>query len=301
MAFIRGATLTTATTFGHADTSNLGPTAGNGFYQRWPDDLALLRDLGITDIRLTFDWARLQPKPGDFDGDWSDRFEQILAASNAIGLSVWATLHDGAEPRWVTNEGGLHDDTVAEKWWPRFAERVADRFGENIAGWIPFAGIDDQLSATGWRNTWTTLTGGTAPVVAALGADHLDAVDDYLDTSDIIGIGLAHGELADSDPDDERLDQLRVRLHDAISAAAEAAAGHQLIISQFTPHHDDADVAGQIVGALVSAVTGAIADGVDLGAVFLDPAIAGPDSPNGLLSAERAAQPASDAYLPTAD
>lgn len=298
MTFARGATLTTATTFGHSDTSNLGPTAGNGFFKRWPDDLALLQELGITDIRLTFDWARLQPKPGDFDGDWSDRFEQMLAASNAIGLRVWATLHDGAEPRWITNEGGIHDDTVSEKWWPRFAERVADRFGENIAGWIPFAGIDPQLSTTSWQNTWTTLGGGTTPVVAALDADDPDAFGDFLDTCDIIGITLAHGELADSAPDDERLDQMRGRLHDTIATAAEAAADHQLIISQFTPHHDDPDVAGQIVATLVDAVDGAIAGGVNLGVVFLDPAIAGPDSPNGLLSATRSPQPASEAYLP---
>ena len=300
MTFTRGATLTTATTFGHADTSNLGPTAGNGFYKRWPDDLALLQELGITDIRLTFDWARLQPKPGDFDGDWSDRFEQMIAASDAIGLRVWATLHDGAEPRWVTNEGGIHDDTVAEKWWPRFAERVADRFGENIAGWIPFTSIDSQFSASAWRNTWTTLSGGSTPVVAALDAERLDSVVDYLETSDIIGITLAHGEVADSEPDDERLDQIRVRLHDTIGAAADSASDHYLIISQFTPHHHDADVAGQLVASFVDAVTGAIDDGVDLGVVFLDPAIAGPDSPNGLLSAERAPQPASKAYLPTA-
>ena len=300
MSFTRGATLTTAATFGHADTSNLGPTAGNGFYKRWPDDLALLQELGITDIRLSFDWARLQPKPGNFDGDWSDRFEQMIAASDAIGLRVWATLHDGAEPRWVTNEGGIYDDNVSEKWWPRFAERVADHFGDSIAGWIPFTAIDSKFSASAWRNTWATLGGGPVQVVAALDAERLDSVGDYLGSSDIIGIAMEDGEDTDSEPDDERLDQIRVRLHDTIGAAADSAADHQLIISQFTPHHHDADVAGQLVASFVDAVTGAIDDGVDLGMVFLDPAIAGPDSPNGLLSAERAPQPASKAYLPTA-
>jgi len=147
MTFVRGATLTTATTFGHADTSNLGPTAGNGFDQRWPDDLALLQHLGITDIRLTFDWARLQPKPGEFDGAWSDLFEQIVAAADAIELRVWATLHDGAEPRWITNEGGLPSDDVTERWWPRYVERVADKFGSGIAGWIPFAGVNGADAA----------------------------------------------------------------------------------------------------------------------------------------------------------
>jgi beta-glucosidase len=300
MSFTRGATLTTAATFGHADTSNLGPTAGNGFYKRWPDDLALLQELGITDIRLTFDWARLQPKPGNFDGDWSDRFEQMIAASDAIGLRVWATLHDGAEPRWVTNEGGIYDETVSEKWWPRFAERVADRFGDSIAGWIPFTAIDSQFSASAWHNTWTTLGGGPVQVVAALDAERLDSVSDYLGSSDIIGIAMEYGEETDSEPDDEGLDQIRVRLHDTIGAAAEAAADQQLIISEFTPNHHDADVSGQLVTSFVNAATGATDDGIDLGVVFLNPAISGPDSPNGLLSAERAPQPTSEAFLSAA-
>ena len=45
MTLRRGAALTTAATLGHADTADLGPTAGNGFRTRWPDDLAALQDL----------------------------------------------------------------------------------------------------------------------------------------------------------------------------------------------------------------------------------------------------------------
>ena len=300
MTFARGATLTTANTFGHADTSDLGPTAGNGFYKRWPDDLALLQEIGITDLRLTFDWARLQPKPGEFDGAWSERFEQMLAASDAIGLRVWATLHDGAEPRWVTNEGGLGDDDVAEKWWPRFVEKVADRFGPQLTGWMPFASINNDLNAVLWRNTWTTLNSGDAPVVAAIDALRADEIQNYLETSDVIGLVLSHEELADPEPTDDQFDELRRRLHDTIGEAAAQTGDHRLVIAQFTPHHDVADVAdvaGRIVSSFVDAVDGAIADGVALDTVFLDPAIASPDSPVGLLSSDRSAQPAAIAYL----
>ncbi len=297
MTFVRGATLTTATTFGHADTSNLGPTAGSGFYKRWPDDLALLQEIGITDVRLTFDWARLQPKPGEFDGAWSEQFEQMLAASDAIGLRVWATLHDGAEPRWIINEGGLGHDDVAEKWWPRFVEKVADRFGPQLAGWMPFASINNDLNVALWRNTWTTLNSGDAPVVAAIDALRGDEIQNYLETSDVIGLVLAHEEMADPEPTDEQFDEIRRRLHDTMGEAAAQAGDHRLVIAQFTPHHDDADVAGRIVTSFVDAVDGVIADGITLDTVFLDPAIAGPDSPVGLLSSERTAQPAAAAYL----
>lgn len=300
MTFQRGATLTTATTFGHADSSNLGPTAGNGFYKRWPDDLALLQELGITDIRFTLDWARLQPKPGAFDGAWADRFDQILAASKAIGLRVWATLHDGAEPKWVTNEGGLGDAIVAETWWPRFAEKVADRFGSDVVGWVPFAAIDPLLTPQAWRNTWTTLSNGEAPVVASVDATNIEHISSFLDTSDIIGVVLSHGELADCEPDDERLGLMRSRLREMVGEAAAVHTG-RLAVTQFTPHHDDADVAGQIVATFVEALDAAVDDGVDLDVAFLDPAISGPDSPNGLLTGERVAGPAAEAYLPRVD
>ena len=66
-------------------------------------------------------------------------------------------------------------------------------------------------------------------MVAALDAERLDSVGDYLGSSDIIGIAMEDGEDTDSEPDDERLDQIRVRLRDTIGAAAEAAADQQLI------------------------------------------------------------------------
>ena len=297
MTFVRGAALTTATTFGHADTSNLGPTAGNGFCARWPDDLALLHDLGITDLRFSFDWARLQPKPGDLDGAWSDRFEQILAAADAIGLRLWATLHDGAEPRWVTNEGGLDNVDVAERWWPRFAEKVADRFGSHVAGWIPFAEIDTALDTAVWRNAWTTLNGGDAPVVAAIDADSVAEVSNYMDTSDMIGLVLTHGQITNPEPSDQQFDQLRRRLHDAMGGAAAQAGDHRIVVAQFTPNHDDPDVAGRIVSSFVDAANDAIADGIRLDAAFIDPAISRSDSPIGLLSSERTPQPTAAAYL----
>ena len=44
---------------GYADTADVGPTAGNGFYRRWPDDLAALQDAGFEDRLL--DWYAAHP------------------------------------------------------------------------------------------------------------------------------------------------------------------------------------------------------------------------------------------------
>ena len=83
MTFERGASLTTATTLGFSDAADLGPTAGNGFHTSWRDDLAALSELGLTALRIPLDWARLQPKPGELDGNWAEWFDDVLTAVDA--------------------------------------------------------------------------------------------------------------------------------------------------------------------------------------------------------------------------
>ncbi len=136
------------------------------------------------------------------------------------------------------------------------------------------------------------LGGGSAPVVASLPASDAPAIAGYLDTSDRIGLVLAHRSA-----DDGRLDELGERLHASIRECAEAAADTTLIITQFTPDHDDPNIAGTIVEHFVHALDSAIGDGVDCPTAFLDPAVAAPNSTIGLLDVDRQPTAAARHYL----
>lgn len=308
MTFLRGAALTTATTLGYADSADLGPTAGNGFYRRWPDDLAALQDVGVTDLRLTLDWARLQPKPGALDGDWAERFEQILRAARAIDLRTWVTLHDGSIPRWLDNEGGLTDADALSTWWPRWVEPAADRYGDLADAWIPFCAIPGAASTSAWADTWGILGGGSAAVVASIGPD-----DDPASTISFVrgrchrlGVALANdandakdgaNEAKDDNGDggeSHRDEQWGNRLR----GSAEAIDGPALVISGYDAESTDSAQAGARVERLVAMLDGALDDGVTVEACFVEPAIAGPDSSVGLLDRDRARTPIADAYLP---
>src|SRR6266545_366075 len=120
-----GAVLTTAATLGHP------PAFGNGFHTRAAEDLRLLADLGLGEVRVGVDWARLQPEPGRLDDD------------RAAGLAMWATLWEGPVPGWFADEGGFADDRAAGRWWPRWVETAADAFGDRVDGWFP---MDDPVS-----------------------------------------------------------------------------------------------------------------------------------------------------------
>jgi len=296
MSFRRGAALTTSTTLGFADNADLGPSAGNGFYRRWPDDLAALQDAGVTDLRLTLDWARLQPKPGSLDSDWLERFEQMVSASTAIGMRTWATLHDGSIPKWFDNEGGFDDNEAFARWWPRWVEVAADRFGDAVHGWVPFAELPSGATTGPWRDTWTILE-GVHPVIASIDADTMPvaALDGHMDT---IGLTLPVEWALDSDVGDRELESASVRWGQLIRDTADEVDAAAVAITGFEPRHGDAETAGRIVAQLVGSVDDAIHDGVGVDVCFLAPAIGSAESPVGLLDQDRAATPASVAFLP---
>lgn len=301
MTFARGVTLPIATTLGHADTSSLGPTAGNGFFQRWPDDLAMLVASDVDAVRITFDWARLQPRPGEFSGDWVEWYDNVIAASDALGIAVWATMYDAGVPKWFDNEGGLDDDSATIRWWPRFVERVAERFGDTVHGWIPFAVLPSDLPLEAWTDTWGILGAGPPPVATSFAfADGVGHIARRLEQLDIVGLALDTTIDIDINPTDDEVRIAGDRWADAIYEAVDAAASKPLLITEFTPDHHDPEVSALLVARLVEVVDAAVADGVDIATCFVDPAIAGPDSDLGLFDSDRAPLPAASAYFTAA-
>jgi hypothetical protein len=297
MTFRRGASLTTAATLGHADSADRGPTAGNGFGTRWPDDLAALRDLGISDVRIALDWSRLQPAPGTLDHGWVERFEQILQAARAIGLRPWACLHEDAVPRWFDNDGGFDDDETFTRWWPRWVERAADRFGDLVEGWVPFACIPGGAPEQPWIDTWGILAGGP-PVVAAVDLrGQSGTLDRYVTRMDLLGAVLVGDWGDDDDVDAARLASAVDRWGGELREAADAV--DTALVAGVSAGHHDPGVAGDIVAALRSTLDDACADGVPIEVAFLEPGIAGPESPAGLLAVDRSPTPSSDAFLDT--
>lgn len=184
-----GGVLTTLDALGPASSSDWSgrPVAGNDIVTRYPEDLQLLADLGVSAVRLPLDWARLQPIPGRIDDDWREWYESFLTHASRCGISVWATLFETTVPKWFDDEGSFADERAAGRAWPRWVETAAELFGDGVAGWFPLVDpvglacrwqgdprrFESALMnvATAWRDAWRILRGGP-PVATAL-AVHL--------------------------------------------------------------------------------------------------------------------------------
>lgn len=112
---------------------------GNGFATRYADDARLLAEQGLGSLRLTLEWARLEPRPseGGLDGLEVERYRRILRSIRHAGLEAWACLVHTTLPGWFSeDERGFLDERMARRVWPRHVDRVAEAFGDLVDGWI---------------------------------------------------------------------------------------------------------------------------------------------------------------------
>jgi beta-glucosidase len=104
-------------------------------------DLAALEtraELGHDAVRLTFDWARLEPEAGTRDDAVVEHLREVLHTAHRLGLDVWACLHERALPGWFSvDEHGLADDRARRYFWARHVEQVGEDLGDLVDGWIP--------------------------------------------------------------------------------------------------------------------------------------------------------------------
>jgi beta-glucosidase len=168
--------------------------AGGGFTSDYADDLELAARIGLTDIRITVEWARIEPRPGVVDSGVVDHYREVLGAAVEAGLRPWVTLHHTSLPGWFAeDERGFRDASSRTRFWSRHVDRTAEQFDDLAAGWAP---IEDPIGTRppGRRDperarevvegvveaafdAWRLLSSGRQPVMAVFGMPSVVPVD----------------------------------------------------------------------------------------------------------------------------
>jgi beta-glucosidase len=111
---------------------------GNGFSTRYTEDFALLAEHGLTHHRLSIEWARIEPRQGEYDNKAVEHYRRVLQAAHDAGIQPWVCLHHFTLPGWFGDDlGGFLDEKAAGYWWPRHVDFVAETFGDLVYGWKP--------------------------------------------------------------------------------------------------------------------------------------------------------------------
>lgn len=99
---------------------------------RYPDDLALLADLGFNAYRFSLKWSRIEPEEGELSTAALDHYRRMLAACHEHGLQPFLTYHHFTTPRWAVAEGGWLDPRTPER-FARYCARASDHLGDLVS------------------------------------------------------------------------------------------------------------------------------------------------------------------------
>ncbi|MFZ6004224.1 MAG: glycoside hydrolase family 1 protein [Actinomycetota bacterium] len=95
-------------------------------WHRWPEDVALLKELGFTDYRFSLEWSRIEPA----DGEWSvvalDHYAKLCEGLLDAGIDPVVTFHHFTTPTWLARRGGWELPETADR-FAAFCEKAADR------------------------------------------------------------------------------------------------------------------------------------------------------------------------------
>jgi beta-glucosidase len=119
-----------------------GRIAGNGSpltacdsWNRFGEDLALQRSMNLNAYRLSVEWARIEPAPGEIDWKALERYREMLGQLRDTGIEPMLTLHHFSIPLWVRDRGGLTSRDLPER-LEAFTRIVVQAVGDLVDTWI---------------------------------------------------------------------------------------------------------------------------------------------------------------------
>ena len=117
-------------------------------YHRYRDDFRDLRKLFHNAHRLSIEWSRIEPSPGEFDARQIRHYRDVLAELREQGFQPMVTLHHFTSPLWFADRGGFGAAGSADVFIP-FVRRVAEELGDLVSFWCTI-NEPNIYAAQGW-------------------------------------------------------------------------------------------------------------------------------------------------------
>jgi len=210
-------------TFSHTPGKTAGGDTGDiavDHFHRWPQDIAMMQELGIQAYRFSVAWPRVIPQgTGSVNQAGLDFYDRLVDGLLESGIEPWLTLYHWDLPQPLGDEGGLTNRDVADA-FERYAAVLTERLGDRVKRWCT---VNEPFVA-GFLGYWFGMHApGETSRAAGLSAVHNllrmhgKAVDVVRDTVPDAKVGIALNLTSVYTLGDSEADLDAVRHHDGLA------------------------------------------------------------------------------------
>lgn len=104
-------------------------------YRRWPEDIALMRELGLNSYRFSISWSRILPEGrGRVNPAGLAHYERVVDALLEAGIAPHITLYHWDLPAALDDRGGWLNPDIAD-WFADYAAVLFKALGDRVPMW----------------------------------------------------------------------------------------------------------------------------------------------------------------------
>lgn len=104
-------------------------------YHRYPEDVALMKKLGLDSYRFSISWPRIFPQKGQYNDEGMQFYRNLLKELKNAGISAAVTVYHWDLPQWAQDEGGWMNRKCVD-WYLEFATKCFEELDDDVAMWI---------------------------------------------------------------------------------------------------------------------------------------------------------------------
>ncbi|WP_406345678.1 GH1 family beta-glucosidase [Streptomyces sp. NBC_00648] len=153
---------------GKVDGGHHGDTACD-HYHRWREDIALMKELGVTSYRFSLAWPRIVPGgDGPVNRAGLDFYSRLVDALLEAGITPNATLYHWDLPQALQDRGGWPARDTAEH-FAAYASVAAEALGDRVPLW---ATLNEPLCSAWIGHLEGRMAPGLTDIAAAVRASY---------------------------------------------------------------------------------------------------------------------------------
>ena len=120
---------------GRIKTGETGDVACD-HYHRWPEDIALMKEIGLGAYRFSIAWSRVLPDGrGKINRKGLDFYERLVDALLEANIRPFVTLYHWDLPQRLQDEGGWPSRSVIDA-FAEFAQVIGRSMGDRVKDWM---------------------------------------------------------------------------------------------------------------------------------------------------------------------